>query len=1009
MSDQNFRPRRILCLTSSLQRTSFPGLRHPRLLNIGLVLALLLMIAVPVHAVDRIFNITTTLVGEVWITLTPSRRSHRIELRNFGPQGDAVLYLLTASNVPVGAAAATNGQLSLSASGRLGGQFLVVVRSLSATALQSGDVWVDGQFISSGVQFTSGALLPMARLETGEQLDGVRPPLGAIDHVVYLLTSDGLRMLRRNVGPFTRISPTSTQDILAVYATNVPQNAGALRVYRNDVNHDSDHDGLGDDLEAQLGTCATNTGYVAGANCDEIADPRDTDGDGLQDGWEVLGKEYIDQNGNEQYLALPAWGANPRHKDIFIEVDYRRMNIIENQQGYVAHMLPEAAREMAAAYGDTATTDFWVKAIHSLSVQNPDRLPGISLHLDTGVAPEKPEDATIYGDWGGFNAVDATPDGPADVGAVWKDQLGPGRMGIFHYVLGYEGGGGSCGQGIICAFNMDSAGNAAHEFGHTLALNHNGPNFVTDEPNCKPNYPSLMNYAYLDSGYMQFSDGRNFPNFNNHSLQESMAVDPSNQQPLLNALSSYFGYKVDFATGSVDWNRDGQFSPDNVRVRAYANYDPGDDCEFTREGQQDSGLQSQLSPAVVRYKDLIWIFTIDLNGKLTYSSTTQPWVCSPDADLCPTPAFQPPASQDLGPIAAIDAKTFRSNGVESVVLVAIRPDASMVYTTFSVDDSNNQTWGPVLPIPGSSPAAGEPSLANSRNEQALVLAYKGTANNVRLRSLTAGGWTAEQPIMVGASPVTVHPDTSPAVAFTFLPIGIVVGQEHLVGAFIDPQGSMQFYAPQSFPLHGWGRLPIPYDSIYSTVGRPVMAWAPGPGDGEILTLGSSGTASARAARTAARPVSPLRGHGPGIAPPVVAAPPPPAQPITTGRLYILFFEYNAPPAGYPATNPVRMAMSYVSKDDGKLHIGLNSYFDDVWSYAYGISLLTPSDVGLRAAETYSIHKPESENHVFFRPHADGMADLTYKNYDDWKTLGWATCAIVAYYQTDSPVKCADPW
>ena len=200
---------------------------------------------------------------------------------------------------------------------------------------------------------------------------------------------------------------------------------------------------------------------------------------------------------------MPNWGTDPRHKDIFIEVDFRRLNSIENQQNLTLHMFPEAARQMAAIYGDTATTDFWLKLAHAVSVDNPDRLPAISLHLDTGVPPEKPEDATIYGDWGGYNPVDAVPNPndpssfiPQDPTQVWQQQMSPGRQGIFHYVMGYISGGGSCGEGIACGFNMADPGNAAHEFGHTIGLNHNGPYTVTDEPNCKPNYPSLMNYAY---------------------------------------------------------------------------------------------------------------------------------------------------------------------------------------------------------------------------------------------------------------------------------------------------------------------------------------------------------------------------------------------------------------------------------------------------------------------------------------------------------------------------------
>jgi hypothetical protein len=218
--------------------------------------------------------------------------------------------------------------------------------------------------------------------------------------------------------------------------------------------HDTDGDGLGDELEAALGTCGSATGSVAGANCNEIADPPDTDGDGLQDGWEVLGIEASYPVGNatrHEYLPLPQWGADPRHKDIFIEVDFRRLNLAENQNNVVHKMSPAVARRMAGIYADVATTDFWLKAAHAVSVDNPDRKPGISLHLDTGVPPQISDDATIYGDWGGFNAVDATASGPQNPGQVWMDQMSPARRGVFHYVMGYTSGGGSCGGGIAWA------------------------------------------------------------------------------------------------------------------------------------------------------------------------------------------------------------------------------------------------------------------------------------------------------------------------------------------------------------------------------------------------------------------------------------------------------------------------------------------------------------------------------------------------------------------------------
>jgi hypothetical protein len=75
------------------------------------------------------------------------------------------------------------------------------------------------------------------------------------------------------------------------------------------------------------------------------------------------------------------------------------------------------------------------------------------------------------------------------------------------------------------------------------------------------------------------------------------------------------------------------------------------------------------------------------------------------------------------------------------------------------------------------------------------------------------------------------------------------------------------------------------------------------------------------------------------------------------------------------------------------NVGLVSYYDNYWSYAFGIDLLQPAEVGLRAAETYAI--PDAFGVVKFRPHADGISNLSYKNYNDWPVLAWGTCRVLA--------------
>ncbi|WP_119270260.1 FG-GAP-like repeat-containing protein [Taklimakanibacter deserti] len=1305
-------------------------------------------------------------VAEVIVTFSSVPGSHRIELRNFDQGADPIVHLLNLDGGQVGSAISRDGQLVLNVPGNLSGTFRAVVRSRTAPSMQRGELWVDGRH-KTDVAYAAGQVFRFDRLASNEKVMGVRRPLGPPGHIAYLMSLDGLKILKRAAGVQTSLSPSTTGDVFAVYATNTPSVRGSLRIYRNDAARDRDGDGLGDQLEGALGTCATNSGSVAGANCNEIADPRDTDGDGLQDGWEVLGKDYKYQDGNVTttgHLALPAWGANPRHKDIFIEIDFRRLDYKENLAGVAHHMPPETARQMAATYGDAATTDFFLKAAHAVSMDNPDRLPGISLHLDTGVAPERLEDATIYGDWGGYNAVDAAPDpndpgwdpalherligdinndgkadivgfgdkgvltalamgdgsfapeqfafanfgpnqgwdpakhvrvladinndGMADIVAfgdagtwtalatgggkfapekfvlanfgydqgwrnerhtrlladinndnmadivafgdagvwtalatgdggfgpehfvlanfgydqgwrnenhvrlmgdinnddradivafgdagvwtalsngtgafhpegfvlanlgydqgwrsdkhvrllaninnddmmdivafgdagvwtalangaggfaaehfvvanlgydqgwrndkhvrlladinnddmadvvgfgdagvwtatasgdggfvnanftladfgydqgwrndkhvrlagdisndgmadivgfgdggvwtalamsggfappqfvngnfgadkyvpqkpevVWHQQMSPGRRGIFHYVMGYTTGGGSCGGGIACGFNMNDVGNSAHEFGHTLGLHHVGP-YGVDEPNCKPNYPSLMNYAYLDGGYRQFSDGRNFPNFNNHALTETAAVDPSNQS-LLNALENTFRYKVDRAAGSVDWNRDGQFAPAGTTVRAYANYQPGGNCEFTRQGLQDMGIKSKRSPAIVRFANTIWTFAVDLDGKLAFTRAAPAWNCAANnIDACPAAQFTPVETRDLGGLDALDAKTMRINGQEMVVVVGIRPDGSLIETTLTMAGSA-QMWSAPQALAGS-PAAGEPSLANNHERSKLALSYKDRDNKAVLRFRSAQGWAAESRPLVGGQPIAMHPNSSPALVYAALPMGVTAQGEHLIGAFVDPQGRLQLMTPQ-FPGNKWGLIDIPYDSMSSVVGRPAMAWTGGSGDSVILTEAS--TAS--------------------------------APPTTYGRLYILFTRYDAPPAGHPyPVNPMRMAISYIDRATGKLRIGLASFYDNVWAYAYGMSLVTPSDGGaLRAAFTSAVqpNNMPPQDRIFFRPHADGISDLVYNNYDDWKTLAHDACTVLVAHQADSPVHCAAPW
>ncbi len=926
---------------------------------------------------------------------------------------------LAGSGAQLARGVASNGQLSVSFPGSTTGTVTIVVRSRTPDAVQTGDVWLDGRRIQAALPFSSGAVIALTGIASGEEARGIEPPNGSPSHLAYLTSADGLDILSRAAGRTTRLPLPQGRNVQLVYGTRLPAADAPITVYRNDAGHDSDGDGLGDALEFALGTCGSTSGSVAGVECRDIPDPRDTDGDGLWDGWEVLGRDTVYTNPAgarvHEDVALPAWGADPRHKDIFAEVDFRRLTQADSINGVAEHMSPMVARQMAGIYADTATTDPLLQVVHSLSVNNPDRRPGVSLHLDTGVPPLTPADATIYGDWGGYTAVDAVPDAqgnyqPQTPGGAWPREMSPGRWGMFHYVLGYTTGGGSCGYGIACGFNMANAGNSAHEFGHTLGLDHNGPNGL-HEPNCKPNYPSLMNYAYLNSGLWQFSDGSKFPTLNNHALTETGAIDAA-YGGLLRTLVQQYYYKVDSATGSVDWNRDNQFAPAGATVRAYANLQPGNGggCEFTREGETQVGMLSQAGPALVRFRDHLWVFSVTLAGKLAFSYTPTPYTCNA-VDDCPNLSFVTPGVRDLGAMTAVDAATIRVNNRPLILIVGIRPNGSL-FETWVEEQGGLFVWGAVDSIPAA-PAAGEPSLAVSADGKTVVLAYRGQDNVVRYRYRSPATFQAEQTMTVGGQPLVMSPTASPALAFTWLPIGLAAGREHLVAAVIDTNRYVQLYAPGQLPAHGWARLGIPYGPMWGATGRPALAWV-GAAPGNTLSSTGDLAVAPGAGRPAAAP--PDSAHRAAdrprpVSPAVLASPLSTAVPSTYGRLYILYIRYADPVEGASNPDPVRMEMSYVDAA-GTLRIGLDSWFDNIWSFAFGVDLLQPGEVALRAAQSYAIPNagdhPNSLYQVTVRPHADGIADLPYRNYDDWKVIGWGSCTTLAGQQPAGvKVACAD--
>ncbi|WP_238016065.1 CARDB domain-containing protein [Dactylosporangium sp. AC04546] len=341
----------------------------------------------------------------------------------------------------------------------------------------------------------------------------------------------------------------------------------------------------------------------------------DADGDGLSDRDERFGIRYPD---DVMAVDLPAYGADPLHKDLFLELDY--------SDG----MAPPALAVEAVR-----------TAFRLAPLPNPSGGPGLNLHVDSGGLWDKGgmertggpartcNDGTdndgvdgadgadpdcYYRDIGveDFiancnNGTDDDHDGKSDrddpdcvvgedlgggnqlghldncgFGDVFNQAKGsPGhnfnamRARAFNYVIytrssaGCDRGGQGSGTDIIL-YRTDG-GALLHELGHNLGLGHGGH----EDANCKPNYVSLMNYD-INSGIprtgggllLDFSppridmyDGASrhaapLPKLKEDDLYEDVAQDPGDAQNQYVFLDGMRTKRTVPLNALPDWNGD---------------------------------------------------------------------------------------------------------------------------------------------------------------------------------------------------------------------------------------------------------------------------------------------------------------------------------------------------------------------------------------------------------------------------------------------------------------------
>ncbi len=387
--------------------------------------------------------------------------------------------------------------------------------------------------------------------------------------------------------------------------------------------------------------------WSSDTNCENAAQA-DSDGDGLLDDWETNGLTRMigDQ---EFFVDLPAMGANPQKKDIFVEADYMADDLHSHQF-------------------KTEAMALIIDSFANAPVSNPDNTTGIVLHVDNGPnSIMNPVTGELWGSLSECNAIAHDTDLGAKVNNnyIWTEFEGlqdanfsSARDSIFHYVifahnLGGYGSTSGISQGIPSSNFIVSlgswrggtgtaqqqAGTFMHELGHNLSLRHGG----IDNIHFKPNFLSIMNYSFQTSGlYINGQEGNfdysqfNPPALNELNLDEGVGLNGgveidgygtryycSSVEKIITSVNGGIDWDCDNTGGETgihaDVNKDGSYSTlqsfddwENLTFTGGAIGAPGAEIELPRQVKVDE-INETIDDQIIKMYKVI----TEISGNVT--------------------------------------------------------------------------------------------------------------------------------------------------------------------------------------------------------------------------------------------------------------------------------------------------------------------------------------------------------------------------------------------------------